>query len=173
LWALPGGGFFDRLAAAGFLQPSLMRARLPDAALASAIGLVGRQAGEGPDILLEQGEARRLVLEVTHDGAGSPWPNLAGSVTSAGIVRLGVKWLGPGGQVLAEQRAELPQTLLPRQRVDVPVVLDPVGSDGQPLPPGDYEVRVSPVQEGYLHFSDVGDPPFVFSVRVTEAVAVA
>ena len=100
------------------------------------------------------------VLNITIKNISKdPWPTFWDLGQDNGSVRLGMQWFsqGPSGEIVAEERTELPQTLFPGESMNIDVPLNPIGKDGKPLTPGDYEVWIGLVQEQVTWFYETGD----------------
>jgi hypothetical protein len=143
LWAMPGA-LQDRLRRKGWLFPADPGAPLP--AGDDCVRLVWTGAGEKPVLHVRSGGTRRLNVRLTHCGTKAPWLPFGVREDPTGTVRLGIRWLRSGGDA-AEHRTELPHVLAPGMSVEVEVPLAARTSEGAPLPPGKYEVRIGPVQE--------------------------
>ncbi len=108
-----------------------------------------------------------LRVTVRNMGA-APWPTFVDLGRDAGCVRLGILWFAhsqPEKRV-AEQRQELPYTMLRRDQAETDIALSPVGYDGKDLPPGIYEVWIGMVQENVTWFYEKGDDVLKLIVQV-------
>lgn len=163
VWVLPGERQ-DELAEAGWLLPEGFPSHLPDAAMDAQLDLLS------PDrpLTLAPGETAVLQLRVTHAGEASPWPAFT-DWGLAGLVRIGGRWLEPGGEVVpgAEHRGELPATLYPGDEVTAHLTVEAVDARGAPLPPGRYALEVALLQDGVAWFTEAGDEALRIPVRVT------
>ena len=110
-----------------------------------------------------------IPLSVTLRNSGNAtWPTPGDLGYYAGSVRVGILWFARGQteRRLAEHRAELPRTVFSRDVLDVKIALQPVGYDGNPLPPGHYEVWIGLVQEDVAWFYGKGDAVLKLAVEV-------
>lgn len=124
------------------LRRELLSPPLPPEALRARIELLdGAEAG----ISLEPEDRYEVTVRVAHAGRGTSWTTNLGR-PAAGTVRVGIRWFRDG-VVKAEQRAPLPRSLSPGEAAEIEVRLEARGSDAQPLPLGQYEVRIGLVQE--------------------------
>ncbi|HZT66677.1 MAG TPA: hypothetical protein VFA11_12900 [Acidimicrobiales bacterium] len=172
VWVLPGP-LQSRLDAAGWLLPAGFPAPLPTSAERGSITLESPAGTPGSTLNVAAGGQVTVEVRLVHLGAGSPWPD-ASSVGTVPryAVRVGVWWFPAGSshrsdsEAVATGRADLPTTLLPGRSASVAAVLDPEGPGGRPLPPGDYDVRMSLIQESVTTF-DASTPPLWLHVRVT------
>jgi len=160
LWVMPGA-LQDRLAQEGRLFPTDPAAPLPDAACRSHLAW----AGTAPPSVLNAGESRTLRLRVAHRGAGAPWLPAGALKTGGGAVRIATVWTRAGVRA-AEPRTELSWAVVPGDEIVVDLPFAAVASDGKPLPPGRYEVRIGLVQELVRWFADAGDGTLVQEVEV-------
>ena len=87
------------------------------------------------------------------------WPSRGDLVKEKGSVRIGIRWVLQGATSAppAEQRTELPHAMFPGDQVAVTATLHPVDASGKPLPPGQYEVWIGLLQEGFAWFYEQGD----------------
>ena len=160
LWVMPGT-LQSRLGAAGRLFPTDPAAPLPPEACRSRLAW----AGKAPPPVLRSGEIRPLRLRVIHRGAGAPWLPAGVLASAGGSVRIAVVWSRAGAR-LAEPRVELPWALAPGDEAVADLPFAAQGTDGKPLPPGRYEVRIGLVQELVRWFTDTGDGELVVEVEV-------
>ena len=177
VWVLPGS-LQSRLDAAGWLLPAGFPAALPVAAHRGSIAVVS-PAGAAAAVAtvrpptrlpVAAGSTTPVRLQVTHRGAGSPWPD-ASSVGTVPLdaVRVGIWWFHGGdgdGAYVATGRADLRATTLPGGSTHVVADLAAVDLHGAALAPGDYDVKLSLIQEGVTTFDD-GTPPVWLRVTVT------
>ncbi len=121
---------------------------------------------------LAQGAMSTLQLIVSNRG-DEPWPTLCEIGQVPGSVQLGILWFrsGSADRTLAaraaEGRAALPYALAPGNSLSLTAILAPITQSGAPLPPGDYEVWIGPVQEGVTWFFQEGDDVLKVPVRVS------
>ena len=100
------------------------------------------------------------------------WPTSCEIGNSPGAVQLGILWFRKHSgdrrlsDRIAEGRAALPYGLAPGRSLTLTVILAPVKQDGEPLPPGEYEVWIGPVQEGVTWFFQEGDDVLTLPVRI-------
>ena len=105
-----------------------------------------------------------LRLTVTNTGDHT-WPTPCEIGQTPAAVQLGILWfpLHTANRDLsshvAEGRTALPYALAPGSSISLTAILAPFTQAGDPLPPGEYEVWIGPVQEGiawfFLHGDDV------------------
>jgi hypothetical protein len=110
-----------------------------------------------------------IPLRVSVRNVGEdPWPVHTDLGQQKGSVNLGILWFAKGqpGKRLAEHRARLPYAMFHEDEVEVDVNLDPVGYDGNRLPPGHYEVWIGLVQEHVAWFYDKGDDVLKLAVEI-------
>jgi hypothetical protein len=164
LWVMPGH-LHDQLQQAGMILPPNFPSALPASAYKSTIKLVG--IGPGTKVLPYNGE-RDLILSVTHDGTGSPWPDRSGFTSGDGWVRLAVIWVAQSNPLVpvGQDSVDLPRTVFPGDTVRVTLPLTPRDLNGRSLPPGNYVVRVGLVQDGFTYFTDKGDQTLDLGVTV-------
>jgi hypothetical protein len=161
VWVLPGS-VQTELDRRGRLLPRGFPTALPRAAMRSGLELQTR----GSSITMNPGDTSSLRVVVTHSGARSPWPAFS-DWGLPGLVRLGARWFPEGSDgVVAEQRENLGQTLYPGDSDTVALVIAAADESGQALPGGRYRVEISPVQDGWNWFTDLGDQPLTISVEV-------
>jgi hypothetical protein len=155
LWVLPGET--QRvLASRGALLPDGFPVRLPPAAARALID-APRAATVG------SGSPGQIAVSVEHVGEGFRWPHYdpSGGGSDAARVRIGVRiWEGsrPVGPPVAATWADLPDDVLPDQRVVVDVSLPS-------LPPGRYVAVVDVAQIGVGWF-DGGAAARIVSILV-------
>ena len=141
---------------------------LPQGAYRSNIALASQPYPKS----LAQGAMSTLKLIVNNRG-DEPWPTLCEIGQVPGSVQLGILWFrsGSADRTLAaraaEGRAALPYALAPGSSLSVTAILAPITQSGAPLPPGDYEVWIGPVQEGVTWFFQEGDDVLKVPVRVS------
>jgi hypothetical protein len=100
----------------------------------------------------------RLVLRIENRGP-CPWPNADGLKRGRDSVRVAVSWRpadDPTGAV-AEDRVDLPRTLLPGHSVEVDVPLAPPSRRRGLLPRQRWTVEIGLLQEGHAWFASWGD----------------
>jgi len=142
------------------LRKALIPDPLPPEAMPSRI----ERLDGGGRLRLGSGDRWKLPVRLTHLGRGANWTSGLGR-SGENAVRLGVLWFRDG-VVVADGRTELPHTLHPGESAELDVDLQARGNDGQPLPPGTYEVQIELVQELVLWFKDAGDEPARLTVEV-------
>lgn len=149
------------------LQNSLDTKPLPTVAYRSTLSLVSPPFPQP----LVRGAMGSLRLTVTNDG-NHYWPTPCESGQTPGTVTLGILWfpLNSTDRSLsarvAEGRAVLPYALGPGDSLTLTAVLAPFKENGDPLPPGDYEIWIGPVQEGVSWFFQHGDEALKVPVSV-------
>ena len=126
----------------------------------SQLNLIERER----DRIVDPGQTTPLRIAVWNMSE-EPWPILTDLGRHEGSVKLGILRL-PQGQILAEQRSELPHTMFHNDEVEVRVKSSPVGFDGKRMPPGRYEVWIGLVQENTAWFYDKGDGVLTLIVNV-------
>lgn len=100
------------------------------------------------------------------------WPTECELGQNPGSVQLGILWFRKHtsdralAARVAEARAALPYALAPGGAISLAAILAPVTQGGDMLPPGEYEVWISPIQEGVAWFFEMGDEALKFPVRV-------
>lgn len=147
------------------LLPQLRQpAPLPMEACLSRLEITDGAAAGG--LRVPAGDSRKLGLRVSHLGRGGSWFSTLELPGPERAVRIGLRWYREGAEI-ADLRAELPRTLSPGDAVDVELTLDPRTREGEPLPPGRYEVRIGLVQELVRWFRDAGDRELTLPVEVT------
>ena len=92
-------------------------------------------------------------------------------IIGQGLINLGILWWPAAtprqrSALVAEYRVSLPWSLPPDETMELAVPLSAVGADGQPLPPGEYEVWLGLVHEGITWFYEKGDIPLKLLVDV-------
>ena len=169
LWVLPGRTQI-RLIDAGLLLPPAFPVPLPPLAFRSRIAVVGPGV---PSVAA--GQTIAVTVDVTHAGAGAPWPSRYGlDGIQSGWVALVGNFAKPGAppvkppSILLEGglRADLPEPVWPGETVRAAVHVKAVDLLGRPLEPGRYLLQVGLVQEGVRFFVDQGDPPRAIPVDV-------
>ena len=111
----------------------------------------------------------RLSVTNTSD---QTWPTSCEVGNSPGAVQLGILWFRKHSgdrrlsDRIAEGRAALPYGLAPGRSLTLTAIIAPVKQDGDPLPPGEYEVWIGPVQEGVTWFFQEGDDVLTLPVRI-------
>ncbi len=143
------------------LRKALIPDPLPHEAMRSRI----ERLDGGGSLRLESGDRRKLPVRITHLGRGGTWTSALGHSPDK-AVRIGIRWLRNGVVVADTQRTELPHTLHPGEPAEVNVDLTARDNNGQPLPPGTYEVRIGLLQELVLWFEDAGDGAARVAVEV-------
>ena len=100
------------------------------------------------------------------------WPTSCEVGNRPGAVQLGILWFRKHSgdrrlsDRIAEGRAALPYGLAPGRSLTLTAILAPFKQDGEPLPPGEYEVWIGPVQEGVTWFFQEGDDVLTLPVRI-------
>lgn len=151
LWVLPGE-LQSRLADRGWLFPAEFPDRVLCSAPRSALEVVSREPPAGV------WTRERIRLRIENRGP-CPWPNADGLKRGLDSVRVGILWRpadAPAGAV-AEDRVELPRTLLPGQSVEVDVPLAPPSRRSGLLPRQRWTVEIGLLQEGHAWFASWGD----------------
>jgi FkbM family methyltransferase len=110
------------------------------------------------------GELPRLPALVKNASQVTWWPPREGWAP----INVGILWFrrGQWDRRLGEHRSEIFLPLRPGESVEVDIGLPVSSSDGQPLPPGSYDVHVGLVQEGVTWFMDRGDPGLHLSAEI-------
>jgi hypothetical protein len=122
---------------------------------------------------LVQGAMTSARLTVTNSG-DQPWPTPCETGQTPGTVQLGILWfpLNSSNRDLAdsvsEGRAALPYALSPGNSISLTAVLAPFSPAGDPLPPGDYEIWIGPVQEGVAWFFQHNDDVLKLRVKIVK-----
>ncbi len=120
---------------------------------------------------LMRGTMGTLRLSVTNAG-DRPWPTPCEIGNATGAVQLGILWFPMHAadrdlaSRVAEGRAALPYALAPGDALSLTAILAPFTQAGDPLPPGEYEVWIGPVQESITWFFHHGDNVLKFPVVV-------
>jgi hypothetical protein len=164
VWVRPGSeqARLDRL---GALLPEGFPAALPSDARDAAVEPVGRFPTRQT---VAPGGRIRLKVRATHGGTGAPWPDFA-SFTGEGRVRV-VADIGaarPGGPTGARSGGELSRWMLPGDTSVVEVEVLAVDTNVEPLPPGEYPVRLGIAQSDQPWFTD-GGPDVAFTMVVED-----
>ena len=109
-----------------------------------------------------RGAMASLRLTVTNTGDHT-WPTPCEIGQTPAAVQLGILWF-PSHSTnrdlsshVAEGRTALPYALAPGSSISLTAILAPFTQAGDPLPPGEYEVWIGPVQEGLAWFFQEGD----------------
>lgn len=160
LWVRPGPEM-DRLEQEGLLLPADFPVGLPEDARRVEL----RLEDPGQVVRLRPGELARLPVRGRHIGAGSPWPDGA-NLDGPSRVRVAARADGPEGAMSPVIGSELPGWTLPGDRFETEVGVLAVGEDGDPLPPGRYEVELGVAQDDPGWFAPGGDGArFTLEVR--------
>ena len=108
------------------------------------------------------------MLDVRNIG-NEYWPTVRELGGPAGAVQIALRWYrrDKPAAFVGDNRWPMSVSLLPGDRTRVRVPLVPIGLDGRPLPPGQYEVNVAMVRETVALFSDNGDAVLSIPVVVT------
>lgn len=186
LWALPRDSdpSFDLLASGGWLFPPSPTAPAGVALPAEDLAGSALSLDHGGVIGVRSGGTADVSLSVAHRSGGAPWPDAASlhSGSAEYAVQVAVRWFAgsdpfdhPGDPIACPSGfgapvaqscpppVDLPATLLPGQRVEIPLQLRAVDSAGRPLSPGTYRVHFGLLQQGVASFSD---PPLDIPVLV-------
>lgn len=162
IWVAPGPEQ-DALDERGALLPDGWPAELPASARAAALDIV-----DDVDEPLRTSPGGRVPLdvEVTHTGAGAPWPDLA-SWPASGHVRVValVEPLDPDGIEGARSGGELDAWMLPGDADVIRVEVVAIGQFLEPLPAGRYRVELAVAQDGY-DWEAPGGPSATFTLEV-------
>jgi hypothetical protein len=144
-------------------QKPLSGAPLSDKGYRSQLTLAKKTEG----LNMTPGQTIPLRVNVRNVGE-DPWPVHTDLGQQKGSVNLGILWFAKGQteKRLAEDRAKLPYAMFHEDEAEIDVVLNPLGYDGKPLPPGHYEVWVGLVQEHVAWFYDKGDAVLKLTVEV-------
>lgn len=88
--------------------------------------------------------------------------------TDQNAVKVGQLWFNKNdmSQRVSEGRTQLPFSLFPNDKLQTKIELSPIGYDGKPLPPGDYEVWVGLIQESVKWFYEYGEVPTKINVHI-------
>lgn len=160
VWVRPGPEL-DRLEQEGLLLPADFPAGLPEDARRVEL----RLEDPGQVVQLRPGELARLPVRGRHVGVGSPWPDGA-NLDGPSRVRVAARASGPEGAPTPVIGSELPGWTLPGDRFETEVGVLAVGEDGDPLPPGRYEVELGVAQDDPGWFAPGGDGArFTLEVR--------
>lgn len=109
------------------------------------------------------GAAARIVVSVENTGSYI-WPDLQLANGAAGAVRLGHRWIGPGGtEVEGPARTDLPWPLRPGESILLPIVVT------APELPGEYRLQLDLVHEMVSWFGSRGAQPLDLGVTVRPA----
>ncbi|MEO8565964.1 MAG: hypothetical protein ABI541_06235 [Betaproteobacteria bacterium] len=172
------------------VDPAEMNANDPRANL--SIGLIGirplhadepRASGPGVDGFrshlasiglpseperIPAGHSVDFVLDVTNTGR-EYWPSARELGSPANAIQIALRWYRKGNrsEFVGDNRWGLSVSMLPGDRTRLQVPLAPIGLDGKPLPPGEYDVHVGMVRETVALFADNGDE--VLSIPVVVA----
>ncbi len=110
-------------------------------------------------------------LSVTNS-SDQTWPTSCEIGNNPGVVQLGILWFRKHSgdrrlsDRIAEGRVALPYGLAPGRSLTLTAIIAPVKQDGEPLPHGEYEVWIGPVQEGVTWFFQEGDEVLTLPVRI-------
>ena len=120
-------------------------------------------AGEHAPLIVRSDSMRARVAIAVQNDSAAVWPARGDLRLGESAVAVGLAWRRAGSAAtILEQRAELPFSLRPGERLVLAPSLD-TGS----LPPGDYDLRVGLVHEGVTWFGARDGAPT--SVPVTIA----
>jgi len=146
----------DTVDRAGLMGPVPLTAGLPGAAYRSSIEVV-------PQVTTT---ARlRLLVHLTHVGAGAPWPGSRSTLQHNGVgrVRLLVSLVETSGAKVVSARCPIPRTMLPGDKLDIECEV-PIAH--LRLPSGAYMAHVGLIQEGVTLFSTKGDADAIVPVTL-------
>ena len=123
--------------------------------------------GGGATVTVESGGSIPVPVDVTHAGAGAPWPDFD-SYALPGRVRVvaEITPLDPTGVEGARSGGELSSWMLPGDQVRVDTQIHAVDQMLSPLPPGRYQVQLGVTQDGEDWFAS-GGPDAAFTLEVT------
>ena len=147
-------------------QHSLTADPLPPSAYRSQLTLLSPPYPQP----IVRGTMASLRLTVTNTGDHT-WPTPCEIGQTPAAVQLGILWFPSHAanrdfsSHVAEGRTALPYALAPGSSISLTAILAPFTQAGDPLPPGEYEVWIGPVQEGIAWFFQHGDN--VLKVPVT------
>jgi hypothetical protein len=151
LWVLPGE-LQARLAARGWLFPPEFPSRVLCSEPRSNLTVVSPAPSSGT------WSKNRLVLRIENRGP-CPWPNADGLKRGLDSVRVAISWrpADESAGAVAEDRVDMPRTLLPGQSVEVDVPLAPPSRRRGLLPRQRWTVEIGLLQEGHAWFASWGD----------------
>ena len=163
VWVTPGSEQ-DRLADQGRLLPKNFPAPLPAAARRVDLNL---DEPAGQTISVTSGGSVTVAMGGRHLGVVSPWPDAA-SFRMNGRVQVvaDITPIAAGGPAGARSSGEIDRWVEPGQRFRAAVAVYAVDPGLQPLPPGNYRVRIGISQAGERWFSSGGNEA-TFVLRVT------
>ncbi|MDQ2963956.1 MAG: hypothetical protein M3R31_12500, partial [Pseudomonadota bacterium] len=125
--------------------------------------------GQPPEPLLVQANREtNFVLEVENTGTAY-WPTVRELGGPAGAVQIVLRWhhRGQPEPFVGDNRWPLMVSMLTGDRTRLRVPVKPIGLDGKPLPPGEYDLRIGMVRETVALFADSGDAVLSIAVVVT------
>ncbi|MHB8494840.1 MAG: hypothetical protein ACYC9Z_01295 [Casimicrobiaceae bacterium] len=125
--------------------------------------------GTIPDpVVISLAGRSELILGVRNSGTAY-WPAYREHSDPVGVVKIALQWFRHGSpdSLVGNDRWPLSISMLPGDRTRIRVPLKPVALDGRRLPPGDYDLRIAMVREGYALFSDSGGAGLSLSVLIT------
>jgi hypothetical protein len=157
VWVMPGAEQ-DRLAAEGALLPPGFPSALPVEARVAELD------AERTVVPVEAGGSAVVHVEGRHGGVGSPWPDQASAGEEGSVHLVARARDGSAGPTTAS--AELPGWIRPGDQFDAALRLRAVDDEGDPLPPGRYEVAVGLEQRGFGSFAPAGDEPLLVTLEV-------
>ncbi len=119
-------------------------------------------------ITIRTTETGNFVLDVSNTGTAY-WPTVRDLGDAAGAVQIALRWYRRDApdRFVGDNRWPMAISLLAGDHTRVRVPLAPIGMDGKPLPPGEYDVRVGMVRETLALFEQNGDAVLSFPVVVT------
>ncbi|WP_079913861.1 hypothetical protein [Paenibacillus sp. 32352] len=112
-------------------------------------------------------DSKSISINLANNGAHF-LPSFSYLGTNIHSVNIGQIWFDKNDMShrLSEGRVHLPSSLFPNDNIQTKIELSPIGYDGKPLPPGDYEVWIGLVQEGVGWFYDFGEMPIKINVHI-------
>ena len=125
--------------------------------------------GLGPGTLhVSIGRAVDFVLDVSNTGT-EYWPTVRELGGPKNAIQVALRWYrhSDGEAFVGDNRWALSVSMLPGDHTRLLVPLAPIGLDGKPLPPGEYEVRVGMVRETVALFAENGDAVLSIPVLVS------
>jgi len=145
-------------------QEELAEAPAVLAGLRSSLRLLG---GRASPLEFRPGGEASVLLEVRNSGHAY-WPVIREIGGPQGAVQIAVRWHRVGeASFVADHRIPMSIRLHPGDRLRLRAVLKALGSGGEALPTGDYEIRLGMVLEGVALFADDGDAVLVLPAVVS------
>lgn len=115
-------------------------------------------------IQIPRGGEVPLIVRVRNPGT-TVWPGA--DAQSHPLVEFALTWYRPGDdRPVATGRWPLYLTMHPGDKTRLRLSLKAATSDGAPLPPGSYDIRLSMIREGSTPVAITGDTPAAVSVQV-------